>query len=92
MVEVCWIDSATATGWTDRQSELDNPKRWATGRCRSVGYVIEDTAEALVLVQSVSGNDNVMCVTTIPTSVIVERHYLAPIRDAQAAGAGEQGR
>lgn len=56
LVEVEWVDSAVLEGgsWLDRHQLLENATRERI-TCRTVAYLLAQTDEALVLVQSVGG-------------------------------------
>lgn len=68
IVEVLWIDSFFEHGWGDRAERLHHNRK--PGQCRSVGYLIQDDDDWVVLAESVAANDNVGCTTTIPKIAI----------------------
>jgi hypothetical protein len=65
MVEVDWIDSATKHGWHDK-SDLPEPGDMP---CLSIGYLVEDGDDRLVLVFGI-GQNEYLCSQLIPKSAV----------------------
>lgn len=69
---VYWIDSSSRSGWNDRPT-----KDWTMHdlECHSVGWVIQETKELLVIAQSYS-NDQHGDIMAIPKSQIKKRKII----------------
>lgn len=67
-VEIEWIDSCASKGWGTRDFHL---KEFAYSKCRSTGYVIEDTKKYIAIAQSI-GDDthNMSDLISIPRVAI----------------------
>jgi len=76
IVEVCWIDSASSHAWSNRANEINNPDRRKSMLVRSVGYVVQDDNDVLMLVESRTAHDSIGCSTTIPKFAIQCRRAL----------------
>jgi hypothetical protein len=74
-VEVEWVDSEGGSGWHPIAKERDEKPR--TG-CATVGYLFERTRSHVKIVQSLSENENVDNVLTIPRSAIRKVTVLSP--------------
>jgi hypothetical protein len=70
IVQVLWLDSYAAHGWENRTERLKGNMAKA-GVCQSVGFLVEESDDRIVLAESVSANDNVGCTTAITRSSIV---------------------
>lgn len=73
-VEVEWVDSASNSEWESEYDVLLDAERADEQLCCSIGYVILDTDEKLVIVQSFSaqpeGKRNVSAALSIPAAAI----------------------
>jgi hypothetical protein len=67
-----WIDANSHAGWQDR-SEI--AKDASVSRCYSIGFVIKETKEELVIATTVS-DDEANCWIAIPKSWIRKRRKL----------------
>jgi hypothetical protein len=76
LAEVCWIDSSGTHGWSILKDEIDNPKRKQGMYCRTVGYVVAEDDDSLMLTNSLSGAGSMDCGTTIPKFAIVSQRTL----------------
>ena len=52
VVMVEWVDSTSESGWT-HDHDLD------LSICKTVGFLVKKTKDKIVLIQSISDNDNV---------------------------------
>lgn len=66
-VEVEWEDSMSTSGWapTDKHNELSQDLR-----CISIGYVIADTKDRVILAQSQSTHGSAADTISIPRSAV----------------------
>ncbi len=53
-VHVVWMDAATNHGWESAEEAVDGG---AAHECESVGYLLRQTKEEIVLVQTIGGSD-----------------------------------
>ena len=72
IIEVSWVDSLVAHGWTKE----DRPP---TAFCASVGYMLKEDEEALVLCAAIGDQDK-LCVITIPKACILRTRKLGQSR------------
>jgi hypothetical protein len=72
MVEIVWLDAAALTGpWDDLGAVLSKKGR-ALAPIHSVGYVLGEDKQSLVLARSIGGS-RVGGVAIIPASAIIKR-------------------
>lgn len=75
-VEVAWEDAGFFSGgWAPWRPMLKRRAR-ANLRCRSIGYVLTDDKDGLVLAASMSSAGEAFGVIVIPASQIVSRRTL----------------
>jgi len=67
IARVKWLDANSKYGWRDDDEE------WELFTIDSVGYVVKETKDFIVLTTSVSQNDHYMDPITIPKKMIVSR-------------------
>jgi hypothetical protein len=65
IVEVHWLDSFGIHGWGDRDQRLSESAE-SFGLNISVGYLLHDGPDWIVLTESISHKHNVGCCTSIP--------------------------
>lgn len=70
-VRVKWVDSCTSA---DAWEAIEDLNEFPPPVCHTIGYVVEDTGEYIVLCQSKS-DDEVMGLVTIPRPCILETLY-----------------
>jgi hypothetical protein len=76
-LEVEWVDSTVMhDGWQPIEAILDHRRRKDAPRCLSVGFVLADDDDGVVLAASIHGNEAVG-VTVIPAQAVVRRRRLA---------------
>lgn len=74
LIEVVWTDSRLSTGgWQEHEATMRGRKRIHQ---RSVGYVLADDKQGVMLAGSLSDGGNVHGVVTIPASQIVKRRRI----------------
>lgn len=83
LIEVWWIDSSGAHAWNVRLDEIDNPVRKKAMYVRSVGFVIAEDDDSLMLAEAVTAHDRIGCSTTIPQFAIVRRIGLVHAEPAE---------
>lgn len=73
--EIVWRDSSCMEGWNDRRDVLREAK---VKDITSVGYVLQDTDDAVTLVQSCEDDGDVLSeALTIPQFAIVESRTIS---------------
>lgn len=75
IVEVIWEDSYSRLGWGNIQQAVDEALSHNL-RCVSVGYLLEETKNRIVLVQSLALPDLVGTLQVIPRSCIIDTRVL----------------
>ena len=73
--KVGWLDTHAEPNWADRAELLDDIKTLNL-LCHTVGYVLAETGDRLILAATWSDNDMVREVVIIPRRVIVSRSVL----------------
>ena len=66
IVEVQWLDSFVLSGWHCSEAEVDISK------CQTIGYVLRDEKDSLVLAQSLSDAGNIADIIAIPKVSIID--------------------
>lgn len=72
VLEVEWLDAGSLSGWRQPTEHADEGPL----RCRTVGYVLRDDEECLILAQSQASSGQVAASLTIPRSCIKKRRRL----------------
>jgi hypothetical protein len=76
LVLIEWVDSHSGRGWQDR-SRIEECAQLL--RCKSVGWIVSETKEVIVIVPHVSGGDTMLQGLgdlVIPKCAITKRRYL----------------
>lgn len=76
LVEVHWVDSSTVHGWVDHEVAAGRP----VYRAVTVGYLIADDDEKLVIVSTVAQDGDVCATMVIPQVQVITKHRLAGTR------------
>ncbi len=71
LVEVRWLDAQTSHGWED-QTEVDSEVPVVT----TVGFLLKETEESIVIASSVGQDKTHNSRITIPTGMIKDRRIL----------------
>jgi hypothetical protein len=69
VVEVTWSDIATSIGWQERE-ELERDKTADFTTCLSVGYLVANEPDRVIIVQSISTDQAHAERTVIPKAVV----------------------
>lgn len=69
LMEIEWLDSATKGGWNHHDNYQEEAQ---TSLCKSVGYVLKDNKDMIVLVQTQSVTQNVTDSIAVPKGCIVK--------------------
>jgi hypothetical protein len=73
--KVGWLDTHSEPSWADRVELLDEIKTMDL-LCYTIGYVLAETGDRLILAATWSNNDMVGEVVIIPRRVIISRSVL----------------
>lgn len=75
IVEIVWKDACTGGGWSDPRTYVEKE---VLATCRSVGYLLDESRERVLLVQSQGERTgNVADSIAIPKANILSRRTLA---------------
>jgi hypothetical protein len=85
IVIVTWIDAATESGWTDTDEAHD----FVPPECQTMGYLVADKPDYIVLAQSYGGNE-MGNRWTIPRGMVTAMRVLE-VGDIYAPDKGENG-
>lgn len=69
VVEVVWSDIATSIGWQEH-AELEVAKTGPFVTCLSVGYLVANEPDRVIIVQSISSDEAHAERTVIPKAVV----------------------
>ncbi len=61
-----WIDSTNRGGWQEAGKDLDLSK------CITVGFLVKDNDERVVIASSIDDNDEIANLTAIPRQVVTK--------------------
>jgi hypothetical protein len=87
VVEVWWVDTETSVGWRDH-AELKMARTGPLMLCCSVGYLVEDNHDRVIIIQSFSETSHAER-TIIPKAVVTKIVKVRPLARSQRARYGE---
>ena len=73
LVEIEWIDSCAEGSWATKEEAA-----LSVAHVRSVGFLVEKTADTLTVAQSIDGDGNTAERLTVPRVTIVKESLLHP--------------
>ena len=89
IMEVVWEDSYSRLGWGDIEQAAEEALS-RNLRCVSVGYLLEETKNRIVLVQSLALPDLVGTLQIIPRSCVIDTRVLVEEEEAPAQYLGDE--
>lgn len=76
LVQVTWVDTTGDDTWDDIEAVVPRVLDDMRDPCTSVGFLLQETADALVIAQTLHNNKRVFHVIAIPRGCVTSIDYL----------------